>query len=370
VSRTAVTVSLLFLNGGWLLGQQLQLGRGSTFVVSSRGHAITNAHVVSGCEAVQVFIDGRVFQASIQALDSQNDLALLLLEPSPKVPLPFREQRTKLGESVVASGYPLQGIGASSLSVTSGTVSVLAGLRDDTRMIQFTAPVQPGNSGGPLVDTSGRIVGAIASKLSPLWSAVNTGDIPQNVNFAIRDSVLKSFLESRGVEYTLAPVQELALTALAEQVGKAIGRVDCSHRPSTPDSPNALESAKPSPPPLRPTNEIIRGAKTIALRVQGSPVLGTEISGELIKWGGLSVVQSTSGADLFLDVIQTGHLNLGTGAGNQASAVLLDGASGAQIWSKTKGGSWAMSGWSNAWVGRAIGKELIKFLESTRQRKK
>ena len=237
-------------------------------------------------------------------------------------------------------------------------------------MIQFTAPVQPGNSGGPLVDASGRIVGVVASKLSPFWSAVNTGDIPQNVNFAIRDSVLKSFLESRGVEYALAPVQQLALTALAEDAGRATGRVDCSERLSAPEPPRPPESAPQPPPRQRSTDEIIRDARTITLRVQGSPVLEAEIAAELIKWSGLSVVPSTTRSDLVLVVVQTGQLNTATGAGNQASAVLRDGASGVLIWSKTKGGSWAMSGWSNAWVGRAIARELAKFVDSARHGKR
>ncbi len=208
--------------------QQFQLGRGSGFLVTAQGHLVTNAHVIKECDAVEVFIKGRTYDASVKAVDSQNDLALLLLKETPGTFLGFREQRTRLGENVVAMGYPLQGIGATSISITSGTISVLAGLKDDTRMVQFTAPVQPGNSGGPLVDASGRIVGVVASKLSALWSAENIGDIPQNVNFAIRDSVVRAFLESRSIEYNTVAAGAMDLTVLAERVERAVGRVDCS----------------------------------------------------------------------------------------------------------------------------------------------
>ena len=79
---------------------------------------------------------------------------------------------------------------SSSLNMTIGNVSALAGLGDDTRSLQFTAPIHPGNSGGPLVDASGNVVGVVTSKLSPLWTAKNIGDVPQNVNFALKASEL------------------------------------------------------------------------------------------------------------------------------------------------------------------------------------
>jgi hypothetical protein len=97
----------------------------------------------------------------------------------------------------------------------------------------------------------------------------------------------------------------------------------------------------------------------------GSPVVEAEISKKLISWGRLDVVTRPEKADLILEVTQTGELNLNTGAGNQATGVLKDYQSGLQLWSTAKGGSWAMSGWSNAWVGRSIAGELIKFLSST-----
>ena len=98
-------------------------------------------------------------------------------------------------------GFPLHGLLASEANVTTGTISALAGLGNDTRFLQITAPVQPGNSGGPLLDQSGNIVGVVVSKLDTMRIAKATGDIPQNINFAINGTVARAFLDASGVEY-------------------------------------------------------------------------------------------------------------------------------------------------------------------------
>jgi S1-C subfamily serine protease len=77
----------------------------------------------------------------------------------------------------------------------------LAGLADDSRYLQVSAPVQPGNSGGPVLDRNGTVVGVIVSKLNALSVASVTGDIPQNVNFAIKASVAAAFLDAQGIAH-------------------------------------------------------------------------------------------------------------------------------------------------------------------------
>jgi len=175
-----------------------KVSQGTGFFVSSDGYAITNAHVVDGCSAVRV-ISGLSVQvlSRVVARDAQNDLAILKIETKPEVSAALRTG-VRIGESVSAFGFPLAGLLATGGNFTTGNVSAVAGLGNDTRFLQISAPVQPGNSGGPLLDQSGNVVGVVASKLNVLRLATATNDVAQNVNFAIKASVLTNFLEANG----------------------------------------------------------------------------------------------------------------------------------------------------------------------------
>jgi hypothetical protein len=112
--------------------------------------------------------------------------------------------------------------------VTTGTLSALSGFKGDTGQFQITAPVQPGNSGGPLIDMAGRVIGVVVSKLDAIGTARVTGDIPQNVNFAIKANTLRSFLDAAGVEYTVAATETLLpATTIARQAQGYALKVEC-----------------------------------------------------------------------------------------------------------------------------------------------
>lgn len=129
---------------------------------------------------------------------------------------------------MVAVGYPLHGLLSSEANVTTGNVSALAGIGNDTRFLQITAPVQPGNSGGPLVDQSGNVVGIIVGKLNAIEIAKVTGDVPQNVNFAINMAVAKAFLDANSVEYKSAPsVKKLDPADMVETAKKFTLLLEC-----------------------------------------------------------------------------------------------------------------------------------------------
>jgi len=104
---------------------------------------------------------------------------------------------------VIAIGFPLKGLLSSDAIITTGTISALAGVKNDRRKIQITAPVQPGNSGGPLVGENGSVVGVVVGKLNALKIAEVIDDIPQNVNFAVSLGTLQSFLNANDVPYVL-----------------------------------------------------------------------------------------------------------------------------------------------------------------------
>jgi S1-C subfamily serine protease len=194
------------------------------------GHILTNLHVVKDCKIVRALRNGALLDATaVSAIDSDNDLALLLPRSGTSGMATFRRGReVRAGDSVVAVGFPLQGLLASSENVTTGTVSAVAGIRDDPRYLQITAPIQPGNSGGPLFDMSGNVVGVVVAKLDAVMVAEAIGDIPQNVNFAIKDSVARSFLAAKGIEYkTASSDRELSAAEVAERAAAFTVLIEC-----------------------------------------------------------------------------------------------------------------------------------------------
>lgn len=171
---------------------------GTGFYVTADGKIMTNYHVVRQCKRMQV--DGKT-EAKIVAFDEDVDLALLdhdLARDTGGV-AQFHFAPARLNSDITVIGYPLHGL-LGGINATRGVVSSLAGLRGDETFIQISAEVQPGNSGGPVLNGSGYIVGVVQSKLDSLRLSKITGDIPQNVNFAIRADIAQSFLLDNGIE--------------------------------------------------------------------------------------------------------------------------------------------------------------------------
>jgi tol-pal system protein YbgF len=203
---------------------------GSGFFLNNKGDLITNYHVVNGCSSLRVWYGGTPHPASVTRSDERNDLALLRSkdgDPSGKAAL-RSSSKVALGEQVVVAGYPLRGLLADSLNISSGNVSSLAGPQNDSRLLQVSAPVQPGNSGGPLFDQSGLVIGVVVAKLDAVAVAGVTGDIPQNVNFAITGAVLRSFLEVNDTEFTTeAPGRTLKPEEIASKARLSTVAVEC-----------------------------------------------------------------------------------------------------------------------------------------------
>ena len=206
-------------------------GSGSGFVVNRAGEILTSHHAIERCAnagATITFGDAS-HHATVQARDTENDLALLVASDescawwSPTCsavfdrPASFSQlPRANLGAEVAVAGYPLRGLLAPTLNVTRGNVSALTGLGNEAKWLQISAPVQHGNSGGPVLDKAGNVIGVVTAKLNAVRTAQETGDVPQNVNFALKGAVVRSFLEIHGIDYSRQPSDEaLAPEALA-----------------------------------------------------------------------------------------------------------------------------------------------------------
>ena len=197
-----------------------QTSSGTAFAVAPE-ILVTNEHVVAGCSSVEIVSAGGRHKGSVVVADADIDLSVLRVSTLKGPTARLRNPRTiRLGESVMVFGYPLTGALSSDGNFTSGLVSALRGLRDAPGEIQITAPVQPGNSGGPLMDASGLVVGVVQAKLDALRTARATGDIPQNVNFAISLEVLADFLVKNRISFqnseSSAPLESARVAELAQ----------------------------------------------------------------------------------------------------------------------------------------------------------
>jgi S1-C subfamily serine protease len=205
-----------------------QRGGSGSGVVIAAGLALTNNHVVARCSSIDVLLAGQRYPARVRKNDAATDLALLEALGLPSVTPPGLRQRATIGESVMVAGFPLQGVLASDLIVTDGIVNSLSGLANNATQMQVSAPVQPGNSGGPLLDRSGNLVGLVVAKLDALRALVLTGDIPQNINFAVRPELIGRFLQSENLaQTTVEPDSRLETQKLAELARNFTLKIDC-----------------------------------------------------------------------------------------------------------------------------------------------
>ncbi len=202
---------------------------GTAFRVSSAGHLLTNKHVVEGCAPTWVSNETGREQVLTIAEDGGSDLGLLGRTKLTKSELTMSPTSAELGEQVLVAGYPLHGLLSASLNVSSGLVSSRTGIRGSEQIeFQITAPIQLGNSGGPVLDQYGSVIGVIVSKLDALWIAERTGDIPQNVNFAIKIEKVREFLKGNGIQYTTTQKSGLLTTKQAAALAsRAVVLVEC-----------------------------------------------------------------------------------------------------------------------------------------------
>jgi S1-C subfamily serine protease len=206
-------------------GQPQTRSTGTGFFISHQGHVLTNAHVVEGCKDVSVApVGGAPMTATVVSADKQNDLAVLSAPTPPTTIAMLRGgHAVRQGEPVVAYGFPYAGSLSSGGALTTGSINALSGLKDDTRFFQISAPVQPGNSGGPLFDSTGAVVGVVTSGLRGTRTSS-----PQNVNFAVKADVVRTFLGAVGVSAETAPAgRELSTPDIGERARAFSVLVEC-----------------------------------------------------------------------------------------------------------------------------------------------
>ncbi len=193
------------------------IGSGTGFFVNNQGYLITNEHVAGICQSLASYINGETHLFRIISLDKRNDLALLRGEYRNKTYLNINVMGAEFGEDIMAFGFPLAENLSSSVKLTRGIVSSLSGPENDISLIQIDAAIQPGNSGGPVLNYNGQVVGVASSGLNKIQMLLDEESpyIPENVNFAVSANTLTSFLRSNSINifndsYEKKSSQELA----------------------------------------------------------------------------------------------------------------------------------------------------------------
>jgi S1-C subfamily serine protease len=172
---------------------------GSGFAVDE-SHILTNAHVIDGAHKIVAASDRFTAPAEVVLSDPRNDIALLRVERTLPAAARFRSAiDIHLGEDVIVLGFPLQGLLGSGPQATGGNVSALCGIGNDTSVLQFSAPIASGNSGGPILDQSGLVVGLVHASLN-LDRIREGGSSAENINFGVKGVVVRSFLAAFGIE--------------------------------------------------------------------------------------------------------------------------------------------------------------------------
>ncbi len=210
-----------------IVGNRRLVGTGTGFSVSPFFVA-TADHVIADCIGVSVLLNKIEIQGEVVSRDPSNDLALLRLDESISESARLRSgPDLRVGDAAINYGYPLFGELSDSAKLSAGYVNSLAGYANDSTVIQYSAPTQPGNSGGPVLDNSGNVIGVVSSGLSKQY-AEESGHIAQNVNFAIKSGVLGGFLSANNVKYQKEDsLEEIKLPDIAEKAETFTVLVGC-----------------------------------------------------------------------------------------------------------------------------------------------
>jgi len=197
---------------------------GSGFFISSNGHILTNNHVILNSSKISVNFKNNEKKKKIIAIDKNNDIAILKIDLDDNKYLPLMTSDKILkGEEVCALGFPLIDIQGNELKATFGNINSLAGLQDDHRFYQVDSAIQPGNSGGPLMDMKGSVIGIITSKLNQQYTYAVTKTLNQNVNYALKIDYTLPIIKKFNISYNEGEASSSMSSAeLVKKVSEAV----------------------------------------------------------------------------------------------------------------------------------------------------
>ena len=194
-----------------------KIGSGTGFAISSNGIIVTNYHVIEGAKTIKVrgvnSDFNKTYNAKVLIVDKNNDLALIQIDDYSfssigTIPYTIKTKLANVGESIFALGYPLRAAMGDEIKLTNGIISSKTGFQGDITSYQVSAPIQPGNSGGPLFDSNGNAIGVINAKLT----------IAENASYAVKANYLVNLIELLNTPPKIPTYNSLKEKNLAEQV--------------------------------------------------------------------------------------------------------------------------------------------------------
>jgi len=203
-------------------GKSGRLTTGTGFFVSNDGYLLTNSHVVDGAGKISIILNGKKTKAVLIDQDESNDIALLKVDEKLKgLPLEFKN-KTQQGEGVLVLGYPNIGLQGNNQKATFGYINASSGIKGDTRYFQISAPIQPGNSGSPMLNEKGVVIGIASASLNQSAMIDATGTLAQNVNYAVKIAYALPMLIGNSVSYSEADNAVLSKTDIVEKIKNSV----------------------------------------------------------------------------------------------------------------------------------------------------
>jgi S1-C subfamily serine protease len=193
-------------------------GSGSGLLVSSEGHIITNHHVIDGCNTTKVNFKGNQIDTQILAVDKANDIAILITNIKPERIFSVSNNDVSLLDDIIVAGFPLTKI-SSAIKTSKGVVTALAGSGDNYSEFQTDTVINAGNSGGPIINQKGNVVGIAVSS----WIEEGV----EGFHFGIKSSTLRTFANSNSLKLTQANNIELSNKDLGKLIIEATVYLEC-----------------------------------------------------------------------------------------------------------------------------------------------
>jgi S1-C subfamily serine protease len=193
---------------------------GTGFFVSKEGHIITNYHVIEGCDVNKLAYKGKSFNTDTIAVDKKNDLAILKTKLIPSRVYSVSNNDVNLLEDIIIAGYPLGKKVSATIKTSKGSITALAGYGDNYSEFQTDAALNQGNSGGPIIDQKGNVVGVAVANYGKKAGV-------ESFNFGIKSSTLKTFASANGLKFLPPNNRDLSNKDLGQLITEATIYLEC-----------------------------------------------------------------------------------------------------------------------------------------------